>query len=91
VRRPRPAIQRRASWGWSWSAAVWGPPRYLLHAATVSDGYAALWERGYLELTVEAMILQPKRAELFTDEERQIAVTRLRSHGFTGPLPDAAD
>lgn len=29
--------------------------RILIHAATVSEGYTALWERG-LDLTVEALI-----------------------------------
>src|SRR5262249_25035697 len=28
----------------------------LIHAANVSEGYTALWERGRLDLTVEAMI-----------------------------------
>ena len=40
--------------------------RYLLHAPTVSEGYAALWERKRLDLTVEAMILQPEWHALFS-------------------------
>ena len=43
--------------------------RYLLHAATVSEGYTALWERKRLDLTVEAMILQPEWQALFSDAE----------------------
>lgn len=35
--------------------------RLLLHSSTVSEGYTALWERGRLDLTVEALILQPDR------------------------------
>src|SRR5438105_4118966 len=61
--------------------------RYLLHASSVSEGYKALWERKHLELTVEAVILQPKWRGLFTQAERNIAITRLRDYGFTGPLP----
>jgi len=61
--------------------------RFLLNAATVSDGYAALWERRRLDLTVEAAILVPKWAPLFNDQERRIAVDRLREYGFTGRLP----
>ena len=61
--------------------------RYLLHAPTVSDGYAALWERRRLDLTVEALVLDPKWDSLFTKLERQIAVSRLREYGFTGQLP----
>jgi hypothetical protein len=62
--------------------------RYLLHAAKVSDGYTALWERGHLDLTVEAMILQPTWQPLFSAEERKIAVDRLRKYNYTGSLPD---
>lgn len=40
--------------------------RILLHAATVSDGYTALWERGRLDPTVEALILEPRWHALFT-------------------------
>jgi len=62
--------------------------RTLLHAATVSDGYAALWERRRLDLTVEAVILDSKWEPLFSNGERRIAVDRLREYGFTGRLPD---
>lgn len=60
--------------------------RYLLHAPTVSDGYAALWERGRLDLTVEAVILDAKWDPLFSRQERHIAVGRLREYGFAGQL-----
>lgn len=63
--------------------------RYLLHAPGVSEGYTALWERGRLDLAVEAVILEPTWRPLFTDAERKIAVTRLRDYGFTGPFPAA--
>lgn len=61
--------------------------RYLLHAPAVSEGYTALWERGRLDLTVEATILEAKWRPLFSDDERTLAVARLREYGFTGPLP----
>ncbi len=64
--------------------------RYLLHAEQVSDGYTALWERQRLDLTVEALILQPEWQSLFSDDERRIAVKRLREYGYSGPLPDVA-
>lgn len=62
--------------------------RYLLGAATVSEGYTALWERKRLDLTVEAMILLPEWQSLFSDAERRIAVSRLKDYGYAGPLPD---
>lgn len=63
--------------------------RYLLHAPAVSEGYTALWERGRLDLTVEAVILEPEWDPLFTHAERRIAVARLREYGFMGSLPDS--
>jgi hypothetical protein len=56
--------------------------RTLLHAATVSDGYAALWERGRLDLTVEALIVSPDWSPLFTPSELEIARRRLKEYGF---------
>ena len=56
--------------------------KILLHSSTVSDGYTALWERGRLDLTVEALILQPQWNALFTDEEREVARKRLRDYNY---------
>ncbi len=65
--------------------------RYLLSQPAVSDGYAALWERRRLDLTVESVILQPKWRQLFTAAERNTAIARLREYGFTGPLQPEAE
>jgi hypothetical protein len=54
----------------------------LIHSPTVSDGYTALWERGHLDLTVEALILDTKWQDLFDEEERSIARNRLKEYGF---------
>jgi len=56
--------------------------RILLHASDVSDGYVALWERSRLDLTVEAIILDPVWHPLFSDEEREIARKRLIEYGY---------
>ena len=57
--------------------------RILLHAATVSEGYTALWERGRLDLTVEALIHDnPEYQPLFTDEERATALRRLKEYRY---------
>ena len=61
--------------------------RYLLHEPKVSAGYTALWERGRLDLTVEALILEPKWTDLFTADERRIAIDRLKAYGYQGVLP----
>ncbi len=57
--------------------------RILLHAPNVSDGYTALWERGRLDLTVEAVILEnAKWHSFFTDEELAICRKRLSDYGY---------
>jgi hypothetical protein len=54
--------------------------RILLHAANVSEGYVALWKRGRLDLTVEALVLQPKWHPLFSVREQDIARSRLTEY-----------
>jgi hypothetical protein len=57
--------------------------RILLHSANVSEGYTALWERGRLDLTVEAVIHDtPKWHSLFTPEELAICTDRLTQYGY---------
>ena len=57
--------------------------RTLISSSSVSSGYTALWERGRLDLTVEAMVLQSHRYHpLFTDDELKICEERLREYGY---------
>ena len=56
--------------------------RTLLHAGTVSDGFTALWERGRLDLTVEALILPDRWHDLFSDADRATATRRLQELGY---------
>jgi hypothetical protein len=51
--------------------------RRLLASATVSTGFTSLWNRGRLDLTVEALVLDPRFAGLFTSDELDIARGRL--------------
>src|SRR6187431_536413 len=55
--------------------------RLLLRTPTVSEGYTALWERQRLDLTVEAIILDKRWDPLFTDDDRTVAIRRLRDYG----------
>lgn len=55
--------------------------RYLLHTPNVSEGFTHLWERGRLDLTVEAHVLQVEFEALFTLEERRIARDRMEQYG----------
>jgi hypothetical protein len=57
--------------------------RILLHAQTVSEGYTALWQRGRLDLTVEAVIHDnPKWHPLFTQDELNICKKRLIEYRY---------
>jgi hypothetical protein len=61
--------------------------RILLNAREVSDGYTALWERGRLDLTVEAVMLEPKWEALFSPAERVVAVDRLNRYKASSDSP----
>lgn len=57
--------------------------RILLHSTTVSEGYTALWQRGRLDLTVEAVIHDnPEWHPLFTEEELKICIRRLTQYQY---------
>ena len=48
----------------------------------MSDGFTALWRRNRLDLTVEALVLQPRWASLFEREELEMARGRLEECGL---------
>lgn len=55
----------------------------LINAANPSDGYTALYERGRLDLTVEAEIIEnAKWHSLFTQEELSKALKRLLAYNY---------
>ena len=56
--------------------------KILLHSNKVSDGYTALRECDRLDLTVEALVIKMEWRELFTHEEINIAIKRLKDYGF---------
>lgn len=53
--------------------------RQLLHSPAVSDGFTALWERGRMDLTAEALALRPEFRALFTEEELTVARSRVEA------------
>ena len=59
-----------------------GTAKRLLASDEIQYGFTELWERGRLDLTVEAHVLKPKFQDLFSDEERQRARSRLKAHGY---------
>ncbi len=55
----------------------------LINAPRPSDGYTALWERGRLDLTVEAVVVDDEGWQsLFAAEEVERARRRLSQYGY---------
>lgn len=54
----------------------------LLHHPGFSDGFIALWEKGHVGLTMEALVLRQPWSELFTEEELAVARKRLEEVGY---------
>jgi hypothetical protein len=51
----------------------------------LQSGFTTLWERGRLDLTMEALVIRPEWAGLFTQRELDEAKTRLQAHGWNDP------
>ena len=47
-----------------------------------TDGFTTLWEHNRLDLSVEAHVLKPEYATLFSDEERKLCRDRLKEFGY---------
>lgn len=55
----------------------------LINANMVSEGYTVLWERGRLDLTVEAIVENtPRFHSLFIDDQLQICINRFQEYGY---------
>ena len=51
----------------------------------MSQGFAELWKRNRLDLTMEALIIRARWRALFTQQQLKIAEDRLRECGYQGP------
>jgi hypothetical protein len=47
-----------------------------------TSGFTTLYEMGRLDLSVEAHVLKPEYAELFTEEEQKICREKLEEYGY---------
>jgi hypothetical protein len=56
--------------------------RQLLWSEAPPDGFTTLWEHHRLDLTVEDHALRAEFASLFSDADRQQALTRLEAYGW---------
>ena len=55
--------------------------RRLLSTPDHQSGLTRLWELRLLDISVEALILQERWENLFSDDERQTARDRLKAYG----------
>jgi len=51
--------------------------KQLLATTKPSEGFTKLWELGRLDLSVEALVINPKYISLFTNDELMFAQERL--------------
>ncbi len=56
--------------------------KQLIHKDGISEGMIALWEKHRLDLSVEAHVIKPEFAPLFTEEEKNICLNRLNQLGY---------
>jgi hypothetical protein len=56
--------------------------RKLISSTAPSEGFTALWERGRLDLTVEAHVVHSRFSALFSADEQDLARERLASYGY---------
>ena len=56
--------------------------RRALSGNRVSDGFNSLADKGHLELSLEALVVDKRFTQLFTDEEANNALMRLLDAGY---------
>ena len=56
--------------------------RRALSGNRVSDGFNTLADKGHLELSLEALVVDKRFTQLFTDEEANNALMRLLDAGY---------
>ena len=54
----------------------------ILSGSRLSDGFNDLAAKGHLELSLEALVVDKRFAQLFTDEEANNALMRLLDAGY---------
>lgn len=59
-----------------------GAVRLLLKSENFQSGLTTLWEIGKLDYSIEAAVLNPKWATLFTEAEKAVAKRRLKAMNY---------
>lgn len=56
--------------------------RYVLSGSRISDGFRILADKGRLDLSLEALVVDKRFTSLFSDEEANNALMRLLDAGY---------
>lgn len=64
--------------------------RYILSGRRLSDGFESLRKLNHLELSLEALAVDKRYTELFTDEQANEALTRLLEAGYYAEIVNDA-
>jgi hypothetical protein len=59
--------------------------RWLVNLPNESSGFTRLWEAKRIDLSAEAIILQPEFVPLFSVEDRRLAYDTLKAYGYAFP------
>jgi hypothetical protein len=58
----------------------------LLASQEPQSGLTTLWECGQLDLSMEALMIDPRFEPLFSEEERETAMERLVAYGYVSEM-----
>src|SRR5882672_8198789 len=72
------------------SSSAFEAVRTLLAKKTPSEGFTTLWEKGRLDLSVEAIVLKPEWRGYFQPSELDTARRRLAEVKYRAPWDDGA-
>lgn len=56
--------------------------KQLIMQDAPTDGFITLYSKNRLDLSIEHFVIQPKYKELFTEEEIERCITRLREYRY---------
>ncbi len=54
----------------------------LVRTSQPPAGFTRLYELGRIDLPVEALVIEPRFVDLFSQEDRDSALARLRKYGY---------
>jgi len=63
-----------------------GAAKFVINAAHIGDGFTEMCIQGRLDLTVEAQAISDEWCDLFTEDELEKAIRKLKNAEYSGNL-----